>query len=100
MDSAGRFPGEVLSGLFGHGPDSPGRAAAQDSKFRALPPAMPSVTERRPTRLARTAVFMLLWLVAGVFCYVNDFTDAPPGVARREAMIQGLLLPLTFVFAV
>lgn len=44
---------------------------------------------------------MLLWLLAGLFCYYNYVTDAcPPEVHQREAMIHGLLAPLSFVGAV
>ena len=62
---------------------------------------MPSVTERRPIQEARAAVFMLLWLLAGVFCYNNYVTDAcPEEVYHREATIHGLFAPLSFAGAV
>jgi hypothetical protein len=56
---------------------------------------------RRPTLLARVAVFSLLWFLAGVFCYYNYVTDAcPPEVHQREALLHGLLAPLSFAGAV
>lgn len=62
---------------------------------------MPSVTLRRPTRSTRTVAFVLLWLLAGVFSYCNDVTDAcPPEVHRREAILHGLIAPLSFAGAV
>lgn len=61
---------------------------------------MPSVTLRRPTRSTRTVAFVLLWLLAGVFSYCNDVTDAcPPEVHRREAILHGLIAPLSFAGA-
>jgi len=61
---------------------------------------MPTFTERRPTRLSRAAVFSLLWLLAGVFCYYNYLTDAcPPEVRQREAILYGLFAPLSLAGA-
>ena len=48
----------------------------------------------------RLAIFILLWLIAGAFCYFNYVTDAcPPEVKNREALLHGLLAPLTLAAA-
>jgi hypothetical protein len=53
-------------------------------------------TPRLPGTGIRLAVFFLLWLIAGGVCYRNFVTDAcPPELRNREAVIHGLLSPLS-----
>jgi hypothetical protein len=61
---------------------------------------MTTIAERSPRVAIRAVGLAVLWLVAGVFCYYNYVTDAcPPEVERREAILHGLIAPLSLAAA-
>jgi hypothetical protein len=77
------------------------RHESRRRRYLTQPTAMTTPpTLRFPTARLRFAFFALLWVFAAIFCYSNYVTDAcPPEVERREALLHGLLAPLSLAAA-